>query len=416
MVDLEYDESKLWSPTKRQEYIDNLAEMSLFDDHVVEGDVMVDAIQALIEEGESAESLAMHWKAKGNEMFQTAKKHNSKYYRDALQYYSKAIAYGLEALKLTPEQRAPSYNITELMAQIYSNRSAVHLALKNYGSCRSDAAVAIGFDCKHIKSYFRGAKASQKLQKPHDTLRYCMEGLQIDPSSKQLQQLEKEARLLLQKIQSEMDQKDREHQQRRSQVARYRSWCVARRIRVGRSLFEDQRVRQYELAPHVENETNDMVWPVLFLYDEYQTSDLVEAFGEHDTFVEHLANMFPEGGPYCKWDIEESYQASNLLLYVRANESIPFHTEEDWYVALAEEPEPEQEERERIEREERHALQTEEWIQISLLNELVNLLQHKSYVVPGIPIIHVQARNSKANRAFIHHKTFISIKQNTKSI
>ena len=408
MVDLEYDESKLWSPTKRQEYIDNLAEMTLFEDHVVEGDVMVDAIQALIEDGETAESLATHWKTKGNEIFQTAKTHNIRYYQDALQFYSKAIAYGLEALKLPVEQRALDYNITELLAQIYSNRSAVHLALRNYGSCRSDAAVAIKYDCTHIKSYYRGAKASQKLQKPQDTLRYCREGLQIDPNSKLLQQLEQEAHLLLENIQSKKDEEAKKFQQLESQVAQYRLWCLSRGIRVGCSLFQDQRIRQYELAPHVDSD-KEMVWPVLFLYDEYQTSDVVQAFGEHDTFVEHVANMFPEGGPYCEWDTEKSYRASNLLVYVQANESVPFQNEKEWYIALAKDLESEQEERERVNREERHALQTEEWIQLSPFDTLLDLLKHKSYVVPGIPIIHVQARNSKANCTFIQQKTFTSI-------
>ncbi|KAI9905168.1 hypothetical protein PsorP6_013596 [Peronosclerospora sorghi] len=73
-VDLEIDESKLWDPAQRQAYMDALPDMTLFEDHIVEGDEMVEAIQALIEDGESAESLAMHWKNQGNDMFSDAKR------------------------------------------------------------------------------------------------------------------------------------------------------------------------------------------------------------------------------------------------------------------------------------------------------------------------------------------------------
>ncbi|KAI9919929.1 hypothetical protein PsorP6_015899 [Peronosclerospora sorghi] len=64
-VDLEIDERKLWNPEQRQAYMDALPDMTLFEDHIVEGDEMVKAIQALIEDGESAESLALHWKKPG---------------------------------------------------------------------------------------------------------------------------------------------------------------------------------------------------------------------------------------------------------------------------------------------------------------------------------------------------------------
>ncbi|KAI9906080.1 hypothetical protein PsorP6_013506 [Peronosclerospora sorghi] len=73
-VDLEIDESKLWDPEQRQAHMDSLPDMTLFEDHIVQGDEMVEAIHALIEDGESAESLALHWKNQGNDMFSDAKK------------------------------------------------------------------------------------------------------------------------------------------------------------------------------------------------------------------------------------------------------------------------------------------------------------------------------------------------------
>ncbi|KAI9909122.1 hypothetical protein PsorP6_014839 [Peronosclerospora sorghi] len=73
-VDLEIDEKKLWDPAQSQAYMDTLPDMKLFEDHIVEGDEMVEAIQALVEDGESAQSLALHWKNQGNDMFSDAKR------------------------------------------------------------------------------------------------------------------------------------------------------------------------------------------------------------------------------------------------------------------------------------------------------------------------------------------------------
>ncbi|KAJ8571207.1 hypothetical protein ON010_g5631 [Phytophthora cinnamomi] len=191
-VDLEIDESKLWDPAKRQAYMDALPDMTLFEDHVVEGDEMVAAIQALIEDGETAESLALHWKNQGNDMFSDAKKAHRGYFANAMKYYNDALAYAYKALALPEDERDLSYDMHELTSQILCNRAAVQLELRNYGSCRSDAAKAINFDPSNVKAYYRGAKASRMLRKPADTLRYCEEGLKRDPENKLLLKLQVE--------------------------------------------------------------------------------------------------------------------------------------------------------------------------------------------------------------------------------
>ncbi|KAI9919609.1 hypothetical protein PsorP6_017694 [Peronosclerospora sorghi] len=98
-VDLEIDESKLWDPSQRQTHMDTLPDMTLFEDHIVEGDEMVEAIQALIEDGESAESLALHWKHQGNDMFSDAKKAHRGYFKNGMKYYNDAIANKMKGLR-----------------------------------------------------------------------------------------------------------------------------------------------------------------------------------------------------------------------------------------------------------------------------------------------------------------------------
>ncbi|DBA02023.1 TPA: hypothetical protein N0F65_000270 [Lagenidium giganteum] len=385
-----------------------LPDMSLFEDHIVEGDVMVEAIQALIEEGETAESLALHWKNKGNEMFTKGKKYNRSNYDHAIKYYCDALAYAMKALALPQEERDPEYNINELTSQIYSNRAAVNLELKNYGSCRSDAAKALRYDSKNVKAYFRGAKASRMLRKPEDTLRYCEIGLTHDPENKLLLKLQQEGLQLVKEIRIENEKKEFERMKRRAYTDKYRKLCELRQVRVGRALIDDERVKQYEGKADLDAESGQMYWPTLFLYDEHGTSDFVQTFGENDSFIEHLANMFPEDGPFAEWDEKHEYVASNLVIYVAADVVLPLQTPEEWHVALSGEKETDDDEVIRIRKEEQHDAKTQFWFRISPFCTLHQLLSHENYVVPGIPVFNIFVRDSKPLHDFlerIEHKS-----------
>lgn len=400
-VDLEYDESQRWDPVERQAYMDALPEMTLFEDHLVEGDEMVEAIQALIEEGETAESLALHWKNQGNDMFADAKRAHRGYFQNAMQYYTDALSYAYKALTLPEEERDLSYDMKELTSQILSNRAAVHLELRNYGSCRADAAKAVNFDPTNVKAYYRGARASKMLRKPADTLRYCKEGLKHDPENKLLLKLQKEGLKLVEELRVEKQQRERERMRRRALTDKYRKLCASRGVRVGRALVDDERVRQYEGKADLDPDSGVMYWPVLFLYDQHGTSDFVQFFGENDSLIEHLANMFPEDGPFAEWDTNEEYVASKLVVYAAADMVLPFASPKEWHVGLSGEKEEEDEEVIRIRREEKHEAKSQYWIELSPFCTLQQLLSHEKYVVPGVPVLNVFVRGSETLNNFL---------------
>jgi hypothetical protein len=58
-------------------------------------------------------------------------------------------------------------------------------------------------------------------------------------------------------------------------------------------------------------------WPVIFLYPEYQQSDLITDFMEDEIFQVHLENMFPSTQlePAVPWDKRCIYKAKYLELY-----------------------------------------------------------------------------------------------------
>ncbi|OQR84459.1 hypothetical protein ACHHYP_13362 [Achlya hypogyna] len=406
-VELEIDESKVWSPEERQAYLDQIPEMSLFEDHILEGDVMVDAMMALVEEGETAETLALKFKNKGNKMFADGKKFNKNYYSYALKEYSDALAYGLKALASpTPAEELAKMDIDEpivmttLMATILTNRAAAHLALKNYGSCRSDAARALKYDPKNLKAIYRGAKASSLLKKPEDTLRYCAVGLAIDPNNKELLALRVDGDRILeeQRVQRELDafKAKKAH----AMTDKFRKLCALRGVRVGRGVLDDARVKDFEGKADLDEE-GVMCWPVLLLYDEYGQSDFIQSFGERDMFIEHLANMFPEEGPFCFWDQRHDYVASQLVVYAAADVVPAFSTPEAWHVALSGAKESDAMESARLDADEKHEYKPKVWLRVSPFCKLFQLLTHHQYVVPGIPVLNVMVRGSKQEASFL---------------
>lgn len=66
---------------------------------------------------------------------------------------------------------------------------------------------------------------------------------------------------------------------------------------------------------HVAENGESLVWPVLFLYPEYQTSDFIERFGETVRFREILATVF-ETPP--EWDVKRRYRIDTITVYYTA--------------------------------------------------------------------------------------------------
>ncbi len=67
-----------------------------------------------------------------------------------------------------------------------------------------------------------------------------------------------------------------------------------------------------EHSVHFDPDTQTLCWPVLFLYPEYQESDLIASFREDSSFGDHLDLVFEHPSP---WDVKGEYQAPQLEIY-----------------------------------------------------------------------------------------------------
>ena len=69
--------------------------------------------------------------------------------------------------------------------------------------------------------------------------------------------------------------------------------------------------------PHFDPEDSSghtMILPVLFMYPQYATTDLISHFQEDTPFSAHLNVMFPPNAPAPEWDKKGEYVDGSLVV------------------------------------------------------------------------------------------------------
>jgi tetratricopeptide repeat protein 4 len=312
------------------------------------------ALQTLLYENETNESLAENWKNQGNESFRNA----SKFAHRRVQLLHEAKALYAKALdqKSTLESKNSVY---------LSNRAAVNLVLRNYGDVVDDCQRAVELDPANLKAYLRGAKAAFALGKLDVAVQFADRG--VGASSLAVQQRHAEAKRVADDPaarEAELDNDDDDEPTAAQLLAQAEAQqrllgAEQKRIvaRLGELLVEQQK-RDAEKAARQEAEADarrqldaalarrgltlgafkfgsehaDFVsgalnsgvyldadarvhYPVLFLYDEHDQTDFVRDMCEDDALDDHLAVMFPPPAGQVPWDAERAYVVGNLELY-----------------------------------------------------------------------------------------------------
>lgn len=73
-----------------------------------------------------------------------------------------------------------------------------------------------------------------------------------------------------------------------------------------------------QFKPHFDPEDptrNTLVFPVLFLYPQYATSDTIAKFVEDVPFSAHIERMFPPAVPPPSWDAKTEYTENTVVIY-----------------------------------------------------------------------------------------------------
>lgn len=270
---------------------------SLDPELVGEDNPTIAALQALKYDGTPEEN-ALNFKEQGNECFQFG----SKKYKDAIQFYTDGI-----------DQKCSD---NELNSVLHSNRAAVNLELGNFGKVLKDCALALKFNPNNIKAYYRSGKACFILDKITEALDCCDRGLKIDSKNKSI----KELKVKILRRKHELDEKERRRllkiENEKKEKALLTQTIKDRKINVvTNNEFLKKHPVPKENAVRLDKETNELIWPVFFLYPEFKESDFISGFNENSTFEEHIEIMFGDPNNPAPWDIKKEYTPENINIY-----------------------------------------------------------------------------------------------------
>ncbi|KAK3850514.1 hypothetical protein Pcinc_042787 [Petrolisthes cinctipes] len=213
----------------------------------------------------------------------------------------------------------------ELNAQLYNNRAAANSHLGNYRSALKDCEKAFELKPDYMKAVSRAVECATKLKLWDDVFMWCDRGLKLDPGEQRLKQTRLTA--VKEKKLQERDQrkKTQEEKRKESDEQSLLNTIQARGVRLGTTASKaSMSITLSDLEPchpaaqgsrvHI-NECNELVWPVMLLYPEYQETDIIQHFSENDRIIDQLEAVFGDNVPPAPWDQQHKYRLQNLHVF-----------------------------------------------------------------------------------------------------
>ncbi|KAL1915347.1 uncharacterized protein VTP21DRAFT_6805 [Calcarisporiella thermophila] len=254
------------------------------------------ALQSLVYDG-TPEEIAENFKNQGNDCFKTRQ------FQDAIKHYTQ----GLEA----------KCSDSALNEQLYVNRAAANLELQNYRKTINDCAQALKINPANVKAFYRSARALLALDVLVESIDCCERGLKIDPENKSLRVLLTQAKKRQEEIERKRKEIEMRQRKREAEEAALSKAIEDRHIKMEYDNKVDPTDNPHRV--HIDPSTNELIWPVFFLYPEFKESDFIQAFPETSTFAEQLEVMFENNAP---WDSEGRYTPKGVEIYFENNQGL----------------------------------------------------------------------------------------------
>lgn len=243
--------------------------------------------------------------------------------------YEKAILSYTAALSMKSSDQ-------DFNAIVFSNRAAAHFYLGNMRSALKDATLAKKLKPDHLKALIRGAQCCIELRNFAEAIRWCDEGLKVHPTDKKMLEL----RATADKNKRAADRDARKAEAKQKKLLNEKKALLNAIKDKGIKLLQptqpqcnsdsddeegsSQGLSQLSLdglslqeiagaQVFINQDDGALYWPVLLLYPEHKQSDLISAFCEYHSLLDHLLVMFGEELP--SWDTEQKYHPPNLELF-----------------------------------------------------------------------------------------------------
>ncbi|GER44520.1 tetratricopeptide repeat-containing family protein [Striga asiatica] len=308
---------------------------------------------------------------KGNEYVKKGKKH----YSDAIDCYTRAI-----------NQKAESDSDNSIL---YSNRAHVNLLLGNYRRALQDAEDALQLCPTNLKAIYRAVKASLSLNLIDEAKSYCEKGIQLSADNVELIKLAEQINVK----KSEYEQRELEISKAVTTAEDFVTAFEDRQIKLGKPMYQELT----GVKKPVLDKNNILHWPVLFLYAEVMSGDIIEDFCETDMLS--LFNMFSEDSPPLPWDTKNAYTRDALELYYEAGSGVCL-SKKEVVSYLFEGIAAAHLENYRV-RDTEFGAHTSfssgegpRWVKVNEKKTLNDILKNQDFIVPGIPVFFVVSRRS----------------------
>ncbi|TRY50764.1 TPR repeat-containing protein [Cryptosporidium tyzzeri] len=304
----------------------------------------IQALQALVYDDETPESLAEQFRTVGNEYFQDGKVR----YKDAIIAYTKGI-----------EQKSTDKETNSLL---YSNRAHVYLLLKRYVDCVDDCRASLKENPKNVKAAYRGCRASMCMQLYRQALNFALHGLKYEPENPELLKLKSQLEERLSEIEKrrkereELEKRDggkNESLQKRDNILNERKYVL------GEAIYDVIHTYNHE----IKCLKNELVYPILILLDEPMLCEFICEAKENSTLGDHLKVMFPKDRT-LPWDTNGRYNWETVSVFYEPG---PPHHNTVWEVSIE-----------------------------KSIREILDVVRY----IPKIPTIHIIAKNSTCIEEF----------------
>ncbi|OII73930.1 TPR domain-containing protein [Cryptosporidium ubiquitum] len=297
----------------------------------------IQALQALVYDDETPESLARQFRTVGNEYFQDGKVR----YKDAIIAYTKGI-----------EQKSADKETNSLL---YSNRAHIYLLLKRYVDCVDDCRASLKENPRNVKAAYRGCRASMCMQLYKQALNFALHGLKYEQANPELLKLKSQLDERLSEIErkkkerEELEKRDgrSENEQKRDHIISERGYIL------GEAIYDVIHTYNHEIK-YLQGE---LVCPILILLDEPMLCEFICEAKESSTLCDHLKVMFPKDRN-LPWDTSGRYNWETVSVFYEPG---PPHHNIVWEVSIE-----------------------------KSIREILDVVKY----IPKIPTLHIIAKNS----------------------
>ncbi|KAL9950832.1 hypothetical protein ACROYT_G043396 [Oculina patagonica] len=252
------------------------------------------ALQAIKYEDEDPVARAEAHKEDGNYEY------NRKKFKEAIAAYT-------EGIKVKCDNAG-------LNAILYTNRATAQLCLGNNRSALNDATAAKKLQPTYMKAILRGASACVELQKYEEAVRWCDDGLTIERQNKRLLEIRNKSLAEQKRVLRDQRKAMLKEKKEKSEAEALLSAVKARGVKLEKDADLLGPISDGGLDIKIYMDSSGVIyWPVVFVYPEFEETDLISSFNENDRISDHLFAMFEDESP--SWDAERKYRLANIEVY-----------------------------------------------------------------------------------------------------